>query len=646
MRSFTITSLAILKVNLDQRKQDYLQSFVPLVAECIRLSKPVSDHGVISVPVLREEIQKRFGISLPDKIIELLLKRVNRSGYIIRQSKVYKPDWNKLEELDFSKTQGNVIEKYEAIIRDLMLFCRERHDINWSNEEVEAAFQQYMDYMQVDVLNAAFQHTIVPPIPENNRESLYLVASYVDYLQKTASSHFGFLETIVQGNMLANAVFLPDQQVERKFRRTTVYLDTKILVYVLGYSGEQRKQPVIELVNALHSLGAQVSCFRHTFNEIEGILYACADRIGRPQNVYGPLVETLNHFRGLGFSASDIFLLLGKIEKDLQNLRIRIEDKPPYGSESYPYLIDESKLEAYLREEIAYREESSALLCDVASISAIGRLRGGYETRYIEECKAVFVTSNALLAKATHDFLTQDSSNGLAPYCVTDTFLTTFLWLKNPRRVPDLPRKRIIADCYAAMQPSDRLWQLYLAEIEKLRIRGQLAESDYNLLIFSTTIWPILMDVTHGQEEAFTHGTIPEILEHLQTQIRAEDQKTIQEQKERADKAEEQARSEADRSTAHITHTEARAHSIARKTVTIVKTLTLLIWLALSTFLIIVASPDEQWLKVIFYLAQIANAILSMWSTYSGTPVKNLFDRLENRIFNTIKSWWLPPTFE
>jgi len=33
---------------------------------------------------------------------------------------------------------------------------------------------------------------------------------------------------------------------------------------------------------------------------------------------------------------------------------------------------------------------------------------------------------------------------------------------------PDLPRKRIIADCYAATQPSETLWHRFVHELEVL----------------------------------------------------------------------------------------------------------------------------------------------------------------------------------
>lgn len=53
MPSQTIVSLTILKVNWDKRRQDYLENFIPIIAECIRLSR----HDVISVSELKGQLE-------------------------------------------------------------------------------------------------------------------------------------------------------------------------------------------------------------------------------------------------------------------------------------------------------------------------------------------------------------------------------------------------------------------------------------------------------------------------------------------------------------------------------------------------------------------------------------------------------------
>jgi hypothetical protein len=100
--------------------------------------------------------------------------------------------------------------------------------------------------------------------------------------------------------------------------------------------------------------------------------------------------------------------------------------------------------------------------------------------------------------------------------------MTTIVWLKNPLGAPDLPRKRIIADCYAAMNPPERLWRLYLDEVEALRNRNDLAENDYHLLRYSTEARRALTEITLGDADAFSEGTVREVLAVAQRAIRGE----------------------------------------------------------------------------------------------------------------------------
>jgi hypothetical protein len=88
MSKATIASLAILKVNWDHLKKDYIENFVPMIVECIRLS----DQDVIALPGLQEALQKEFGLCLPLNPIRQILQRAAKHGYLKRQGAVFYRD--------------------------------------------------------------------------------------------------------------------------------------------------------------------------------------------------------------------------------------------------------------------------------------------------------------------------------------------------------------------------------------------------------------------------------------------------------------------------------------------------------------------------------------------------------------------------
>ncbi|MBI3662002.1 MAG: hypothetical protein HY234_02990 [Acidobacteria bacterium] len=69
---------------------------------------------------------------------------------------------------------------------------------------------------------------------------------------------------------------------------------------------------------------------------------------------------------------------------------------------------------------------------------------------------------------------------------------------------PDLPRRRLIADAYAAMEPPDELWKAYLVEIARLETKGEISAEDYMLLRHVLSAKAALMDLTKGDASAFT----------------------------------------------------------------------------------------------------------------------------------------------
>ena len=102
--------------------------------------------------------------------------------------------------------------------------------------------------------------------------------------------------------------------------------------------------------------------------------------------------------------------------------------------------------------------------------------------------------------------------------------MSLLAWLKNPTAAPRLPRLEVIADAYAALNPSDELWRKYSAEIERLRDAGDLGPEDFYVLRVSVEARRELMVSTYGDGDELDSERIGDILrrahEHAQTELR------------------------------------------------------------------------------------------------------------------------------
>ena len=502
-------SLAMLKVHWDTRRKDYIDNFVPMVAESIR----TSEHDVVSLPALQQDVRTAFGLRLPQHNLRFILKRIARLGLIVSRDKVYIRDQDALGRLNFDVVQSSVVAMHEQLIASLQSFARERHQLGWTVEDTEKALHSYLEtYALLDGADGNGSRES----PGDGESAHFVTGAFVSHLRQSNSKVFDYLETIIKGDILATAIFLPDpSRAVQKFRKTSVYLDTSLLIYALGYAGESRAAPAREMLDLLYQTGANMRCFSHTADEMRSILTACMYRIENNQLVdsYGPSIE---YFLEHGFQASEIRIVIEKLERNLTGLRVKIVDKPPFGAD---YMVNEQELAEHIGRYVLYRADN-ALWRDVGSISGIIRLRGGHDTPRVEECRAVFASTNGGLVRAAREFGHSEKVATVVPPALTDHALTNMLWLKLPVQAQDLPRKRLIAASYAATQPDDRLWNKFLGQLAKDRESTNVSEDDYYLLRHSLQSRNALMEVTLGEDEAFTSGTVQEILEIAKENLR------------------------------------------------------------------------------------------------------------------------------
>jgi len=621
----TISSLALLKVSYDQQGKDYFENFVPMVAECLRRSP----GDLVSLQDLQSDLRERFGLSLPQNALRTVLKRAKKYEYVLVENGAYYRNEEKLERLKFRGEQQRVMQEHDSLIEEFVEFCSRHLSAELSPEDADAALQSYLEENQLQLVNAVTHGTVVPPSGRSVKNFRYLVSSFVRYLQETHSAALGYLETVVKGHMLADAIFLPDPgNAARKFRVTEVYFDTPFLLNALGYGGEAQREPCVELLELFYEMGADLRCFAHTRDEIRGVLESFANQLQTEDTGVTPGPDVLRNFRSIGYSKTDVMMLSNDLEKDLKALRIRVVDKPSHSE--YEYQVDEDALCEILEEGVDYSRPQQ-ISRDVDSISAIMRLRRGRRPVRIEESGALFVTTNSALVGVVQRHFSDGSKASDVSPCLTDYTLTNLLWLKKPTSAPDLPRKRIIADCYAATRPTERLWRLYLEEIDRLKQKDGLTPDEYYLLRYSIATESALMEITMGEVEGFTQGTVPEILERVLSVIEAKKQAEVDTERAVREATEgelEALRKRDDRRRARI---KARAQRYASSTVLGIK-ISLIVVLALATVysfgwgLPFVNIPGESYLAIVPLLILLAFSIANFWN---GTSIKDIGRRCE-----------------
>ncbi|MCK4305278.1 MAG: hypothetical protein KAY24_13660, partial [Candidatus Eisenbacteria sp.] len=484
-----VIGLAILKVNSDHGK-DHIDSFVPFVADVLRRS----DTDVVSVPDLQEGIERGFGLRIPRGALRSMLHRCKQEGLISFRDRIFYRVPEKLASVDLGPRRSAAVETYGLILKELSGFASDRYGKEWDLQVAEAALLDYLNEKSVEALSGIVGDRVVPLPSQDVPDAIFIVNSFAAAAFVERRAVFDCLKVVVKGRMLADVLYYPAlEAIDRRFRNTEVFLDTGLILRMLKLAHEDLSIPALELQELLVQQGARLACFEHTYQEIHEVLQRCSDQL-RQGSKRADCGETLQFFVDEGYRPSDVELLIEKLPTLFVAAGIRVVRPPRISSGLF---LDEPKLEAALQAAVGYRSRR-VLLRDLDSIVGVYRAARGVLKCHLENRKALFVTTNVRVASASARYFADDFRGSVTPFCLPAYVLTTLIWLKVPTRSPDLEERQILADAYAAMNPSGALWEKYIEEVERLRERGKVSEEDYYLMRFSSAAKRELVEMTHG----------------------------------------------------------------------------------------------------------------------------------------------------
>lgn len=518
MSEQTLTSLAILTVNWD-RGHDLIESFVPIVAECIRKDgdQPV---GLID---LQQAVEADAGIKIPSGALHAILQRCARKGLVNREHKVYIPNRDKLEKTDYPSVQQETIRSYTSLLTKLRRFAKCRYNVKWSSKEADERLLAFLKEGSVPILAAATEGDPLPEGRGQSRKAKHVLSAFAGYLIENDPEGFAALEVVVKGYVLSGVLYYPDLgKVETRFDDLEVCCDTPFLLKTLGFAEQGLHVQALDLVELLKELGAKLRCFHHTREELVGVLESEAKNLRAGANGN----RAFGYATSRRFRRDEIEEMIITVDVTLRKLGVEVVDTPPWTA-----AVDESALEEVLGEGVEYTRASQCQK-DTMSLAAVARLRRTRRVESFENAKAIFVTTNLDLVRASSGFFGHIEGPGSIPVCFSVGTLTRLAWVKRPMSAPDLPKHMLIASSYASLNPSRTLWQRYLEALARRREKGELSDEEYQFLRSSREARQALMDKTLGEEGAFSAGTVDEVLAHAKRVIQAEAEEKTKEAEE------------------------------------------------------------------------------------------------------------------
>lgn len=246
-----------------------------------------------------------------------------------------------------------------------------------------------------------------------------------------------------------------------------------------------------------------------------------------------------------GWGRSRLELKAHSVEEDLREVGVLVRDAPDYDIHT---TLDETELEEVLQSVVGYARPETRTY-DLKSLAAVWRIRDGRSQRHLENARAIFLTNNRRLVRASTKFFDESPNGFEVPISTLDSHLATVAWLKRPMAAPNLPRSQIVADCIAILEPGTQLWDRFLDVIDDLNQDGGISEEDYAILRYTVSARRALMETTLGDESAVTVGSVPEVLRRAKEAMTREAQDRLRAETRGREEAERRASLEAGRAS-------------------------------------------------------------------------------------------------
>jgi len=521
-----VKSVAILKSCIDQNK-DLVDDYVPFIANQAKVHSYVS----VNVETLVRDFAHDYGLTVPYHPMISILNRCIQKQIVEHKGAEYRFNSKRVAESSFSSEAARVEAQIDAFLDAFRRFADEKFGKSYTLDQSNAIIISFLKAYDAEII---LSNSHVSALPETAIASQdeYVFNKYVLHLHSEDPKSYQVLVELAVGYLYASSVLFTELKKPKSgVRNLQLIFDTRLLLRLVGLEGEEIAAVYRKLLSDLKEDGGRLKVFKHTIEEMNGILDDCIQWVQNPKYESRYAGPALRHFVENKYSMSDVVLFKANLETQLGNFGIRSMDGG-FGVGLVKDQVDEQQLydiivQEYSRHNDYFRECSKreVLYRDVKSLSAVARLRKGALPKSLKRAGVVFVTTNTALARAASKFFDCQGGRDHACECVTDLYLGTVTWLNAPSVIQDLQYRRILADTVAALRPDAELVERYRSELDKLKNQKEISEREYYFLRSHPRPLSRLEDKTFGDSDAFYDKLPEEILEEFRAEMKAEFQK-------------------------------------------------------------------------------------------------------------------------
>jgi hypothetical protein len=512
-----LVQLALLESLKANEIKDEIDLFLPFIA--VTLSE--LDRLEVTPEILQKKLTESFGFIPPISAIQVFMTRAKKRGLLNKENHVFIPN---MEKVDVWKNGFH--EKKDDISASLQILRQEFKEFSAQK------FNKQLDDSECDSLIIKFIEKNISSVTDNQRfekaelkdkikNTDHVTASFISHIHKNKTSSLEHFSRFVKGMLLANYLCYADKVGQKKsYESLSVYIDTPIVVGLLGFSGKQKQKSLNEFIALLKNLSVNVYIFDKTLDEAEGLLGAW--KLDLQKRNYSKFnTKTLELLRQSGYDAERLETEIKLMKSSFEKLGLSV--KTGFKSKER-FQCDEKALKNAISPNF---KNSKNLDHDTICISRIFNLREDKLIENLNQTFSVFVTPNTGLVGVANDFFKQQIPKKTIPLVVSEQWMTAMFWLKNTDVFNSLPMDQLIASAYGLLYTDDKFWASFVKKLDQLEKRGMISEADFIHVRWDSDLLNLVHDISVDVGEDFSDDDVFEIVESIKKKHLAEKEEEI-----------------------------------------------------------------------------------------------------------------------
>ena len=468
--------------------------------------------------LLQEKFFQKYSFKPTIPFIRQVLSIGIENGSIKKIANNYIADYSLLKQYVFDSSSFE--DQWRKLIVELQQYY-EANPTNYNIQNIEDDILKYIEKNDYKLINQTEIELKMPDVDSFE----YLWVRFISSLNKLESPLLDFIASICASNIYKEAL-LYNVEKNDTFKNLNVYLDSPMVFALLGMDSTERSDSYKLLVKDMISSGCNVQVLDNNFIEISGIIQRSATWANSTQYSISRATKVAKYLHDLELSHGDIIEYCESIEEQLNDLGITIKETE-YNLQDANFLEDEKTLFNMVKEKYSEHhmgisdDKSESIQTDVRSIIMVYNERKGRTAVKVQNSGHIILTINGVLANVSKNYESNKSLNsGHIPACISADLFGALLWMFSPKSVLQYQKSKLLADCYAALQPSKQLLDKYIESLESAKNLGEIDEKKYLFMRSHSMVSDALMNVTKGDYARFSDKTYLDVYEEIKSEAK------------------------------------------------------------------------------------------------------------------------------